>query len=41
MIPLAVIATPATISGSRGPLPPTIRPDSGAKTIVIAAIGSV
>src|ERR1035441_2646755 len=32
---LTVIATPATISGSRVPRAPTMRPDSGANTTVI------
>src|SRR6516162_2961032 len=36
-----VVITPATSSGSRGPRLPVIRPDSGASSTVIAAIGSV
>lgn len=39
--PLAAIATPAISMGSRGPLLPTRRPDSGATSMVIAAIGSM
>ena len=40
MIPLAAIAMPATAIGSRGPLMPVMRPDRGANTTIIAAIGS-
>jgi len=36
-----VIADPARISGSRAPRAPTSRPDSGAKSTVIRAIGNV
>ncbi len=38
--PPAVIAIPAASNGRRGPRAPTIRPDSGAKTRDISAIGS-
>jgi len=41
MIPPAVVAMPAAISGSRGPWAPTMRPDSGEHMTIIAAIGSV
>jgi hypothetical protein len=41
MMPLAMIAMPATTSGSRGPLVPTVRPDSGAHATIIAATGSM
>ena len=41
MAPLAMIARPATTSGSRGPRAARIRPDSGAHTTIIAAIGSM
>ena len=37
----AVVITPATSSGIRGPRWPVIRPDSGASSTVIAAIGKV
>ena len=39
--PAAVMARPARMSGSRGPRAATIRPDSGAQRIVIAAMGTV
>ena len=41
MTALAVIATPAVMSGSRVPLAATMRPESGPKTTVMMAIGSV
>jgi hypothetical protein len=41
MAPLVMIARPATTSGSRGPRAARMRPDSGAHTTIIAAIGSM
>lgn len=40
-VPLAAMPMPAISSGMRGPQFPTSRPDSGAQTKVIAAIGSM
>ncbi|KEF05918.1 hypothetical protein DF17_17105 [Streptomyces rimosus] len=39
--PLATIASPASSRGSRAPTAPTNRPDSGAKTSVMPAMGSM
>jgi hypothetical protein len=37
----SAIAVPARVSGTRVPIEPTSRPDSGAKITVISAIGTV